>query len=72
VEAVAAFFRSAPDTLLLVPEDSFAAVEPALPPGFGVVGRTRPVFRPHDLLAVGRLEERAPRTATRTDEEPAR
>jgi 4-amino-4-deoxy-L-arabinose transferase-like glycosyltransferase len=72
VEAVAAFFRSAPDTLLLVPEDSFAAVEPALPPGYGVVSRTRPVFRQHDLLAIGRLDERAPRTATRPNEEAAR
>jgi len=72
VGAVAAFFRSAPDTLLLVPEDSFSAVEPALPPGYGIVSRTRPVFRPHDLLALGRLAERAPRTATLTDEEPAR
>ena len=72
VEAVAEFFRSASDPVLLVPEESFALVEPALPPGFGIVGRTRPVFRPHDLLAVGRLTENEPRTATLTNEEPRR
>jgi hypothetical protein len=72
VAAVAEFFRSAPDTLLLIPEDSYSAVESAVPPGFGIVGRTRPVFRPHDLLAVGRLTEGAPRTATLDDEEPRR
>ena len=41
-------------------------------PGFGIIGRTRPVFRPHDLLAVGRLTESTPRTATLNDEEPRR
>jgi len=30
------------------------------------------VFRPDDLLAVGRLNEGAPRTATLDDEEPRR
>jgi len=72
VAAVADFFRSAPDTLLLIPEDGFAAIESALPPDFGIVGRTRPAFRPHDLLAVGRLTETPPRTATLDDEEPRR
>ena len=71
-EAVAAFLRSAPETLLLVSADSFAAVEPALPAGYGIVSRTRPVFRQHDLLAVGRLPEGRPRTAAIVDEEPAR
>lgn len=71
-EAVAAFFRSAPETVLLVPEDCFAQIAGALPPGYGVVARTRPVFRPHDLLAVGRLSEAPPRTAIRDDKEPAR
>lgn len=74
VGAVTAFLRSAPETVLLVPEEHFAAVEPALPPDYGIVGRTRPVFRPHDLLAVGRRTgtDAAPRTATRVDQEPAR
>jgi 4-amino-4-deoxy-L-arabinose transferase-like glycosyltransferase len=72
VEAVKEFFRSAADPVLLVPEESFALVEPALPPGFGIIARTRPVFRPHDLLAVGRLTENGPRTATLDNEEPRR
>jgi hypothetical protein len=60
---VAAFLRSAPDALLLLPERQMDAVRESLPPGHGVVARTRPVFRQEDVVAVGRLSPAAPRTA---------
>jgi 4-amino-4-deoxy-L-arabinose transferase-like glycosyltransferase len=60
---VAAFLRSAPDALLLLPERQMDAVRGSLPAGHGVVARTRPVFRQEDVVAVGRLSPAAPRTA---------
>jgi 4-amino-4-deoxy-L-arabinose transferase-like glycosyltransferase len=53
--------ESGSDAVLLVLEPRFAEIEPLLPRGTGVIGRTRPVFRRHDLLAIGRAD--APRTA---------
>ena len=67
-DAVAAerFLGSSPDAVLLVPDHQLDRVQPLLPPGFGEVGRTRPMFRDFDLIAVGRLPS-ADRTA-RSDE----
>ena len=53
------------DAVLLVPEDHYPHVAGSLPTGFGIVGRIRPAFRGHDVLAVGALPDApAERTAT--------
>ena len=49
------FLASNPGAVLLVPDHQLDRVQPLLPPGFGEVGRTRPMFRDFDLIAVGRL-----------------
>jgi len=54
-EAAAAFLASGPDAVLLVPEQKFSLLEPRLPPGHGIVARTRPLFRTHDVVAIGRI-----------------
>ena len=54
---VANFLRSGPDAVLLVSEDRLPDVEPSLPAGFGIVDRVRPVFRQHDVVAIGRQTE---------------
>ncbi|MFM9011206.1 MAG: ArnT family glycosyltransferase [Planctomycetota bacterium] len=51
--SVAAFLRSGPDAVLLVPEDEDASIRARRPSGCGERARTRPVFRRHDVLAVG-------------------
>jgi 4-amino-4-deoxy-L-arabinose transferase-like glycosyltransferase len=53
--AAAEFLASGPDAVLLVPADRIAAVETVLPPGYGEVGRTRPMFRAEDVIAIGRV-----------------
>jgi len=60
---VAAFLASAADAVLLLPERQLDAVRGSLPPGYEVVGRTRPVFRGEDVVAVGRTPRAEPRTA---------
>ena len=60
--AAARFLGSGPDAVLLVTADRLAAVEAVLPPGFGEVGRTRPMFRDEDVVAIGRVAP-ADRTA---------
>jgi 4-amino-4-deoxy-L-arabinose transferase-like glycosyltransferase len=67
-EAARRFLASGPDTVLLVPAHHMNRIEPVLPAGFGEIGRTRPMFRDWDLVAVGRLP--ANRTAVRTGAEP--
>ena len=71
LDAVAAFLAAGPDAVLLVPEQHFAAIESRLPPGVGIVNRTRPVFRSYDIVAVGHRIPTAVRTAA-VDEEPNR
>lgn len=61
-EAAARFLASGPDAILLVPADKLAGLEAALPAGCGEVGRTRPMFRDEDVVAVGRIAP-ADRTA---------
>ena len=53
--AAAEFLASGPDAVLLVPDQKLGLIEPHLPPGYGIVGRVRPVFRPHDVVAIGRV-----------------
>jgi len=53
--AAAEFLASGPDAVLLVPDQKLGLIEPHLPPGYGIVGRVRPVFRPHDVVAIGRM-----------------
>jgi hypothetical protein len=62
VASATAFLASGPDAILLVPEQKFSMLEAELPAGYGVVGRTRPLFRPHDVVAIGRIPP-ADRTA---------
>jgi 4-amino-4-deoxy-L-arabinose transferase-like glycosyltransferase len=61
-DAAARFLASGPDAVLLVPADRLAGLEAALPPGFGEVGRSRPMFRTADVVAIGRVAP-ADRTA---------
>jgi len=61
-DAAARFLGSGPDAVLLVTADRLAAVEAVLPPGYGELGRTRPMFRAEDVVAIGRIAP-ADRTA---------
>jgi 4-amino-4-deoxy-L-arabinose transferase-like glycosyltransferase len=67
-EAVARFLASGLDTVLLVPAPRLERIEAVLPAGYGEVGRTRPMFRNHDLVAVGMLPDE--RTAARPSKQP--
>jgi 4-amino-4-deoxy-L-arabinose transferase-like glycosyltransferase len=49
------FLTASPEAVLLVPDHRLARIQPLLPPGFGEIGRTRPMFRDFDLIAVGRV-----------------
>ncbi len=60
--AAAKFLASGPDAVLLVPADKLARVEAVLPAGYGEVGRSRPMFRDEDVVAIGRVAP-ADRTA---------
>ena len=61
-DAAAKFLASGPDAVLLVPADKLARVEAVLPAGYGEVGRSRPMFRAEDVVAIGRVAP-ADRTA---------
>jgi 4-amino-4-deoxy-L-arabinose transferase-like glycosyltransferase len=61
-EAAARFLASGSEAVLLVPADTLGRIEAVLPAGFGEVGRTRPMFREHDIVAIGRTAP-AERTA---------
>jgi len=61
-DAAARFLASGPDAVLLVPADRLARVEAVLPAGYGELGRTRPMFRADDVVAIGRVAP-ADRTA---------
>lgn len=60
---VSRFLHSGPDALLLIPEQHVGEIAPVLPAGYGIVARTRPLFRDHDVVAVGLSEDGGPRTA---------
>lgn len=62
----AAFLRDDADAVLLVPERKLSAVAAALPAGHRVVGRIRPLFDRHDLLAITAAPERQADTSTPT------
>lgn len=62
VEAAARFLASGPDAVLLVSADRLDDVQAALPPGISELGRARPMFREHDVVALGRTPP-ADRTA---------
>ncbi|NBV44591.1 MAG: hypothetical protein EBR86_02850 [Planctomycetia bacterium] len=66
--AAAAFLRSGPDAVLIVPADRLTTLEPWLPPRTGVVGRGRPLFKDQDFLLVGTQ----PDSATTIGTTPAR
>ena len=62
-DAAIAFLASGPDAVVLVREDNLPELEAALPPGVGVLGRARPLFRDHDFLLVGTRTAAAADTA---------
>lgn len=49
------FLTANPEAILLVPDHHLNRIEPILPEGFGEVGRTRPMFREFDLVAIGQV-----------------
>ena len=53
--AAARFLATGPDAVLLVPAAKLPAVEAVLPAGYGELGRTRPMFRAEDVVAIGRV-----------------
>ncbi len=55
VDNAVTFLASSPDAVLLVPEQKVGLLEKSLPPGHGIIGRTRPLFRPHDVVAIGKV-----------------
>ncbi len=55
VDDAVAFLSSSPDAVLLIPEQKLRLIESRLPAGHGIIGRTRPLFRPHDVVAIGRV-----------------
>jgi hypothetical protein len=61
---VSRFLKSGPDALLLIPEQHYGEIAPVLPAGYGVVARTRPLFRDHDVVAVGLQQDGGERTAS--------
>ena len=61
---VSRFLHSGPDALLLIPEQHYGEIASVLPPGYGIVARTRPLFRDHDVVAVGQEAHGGPRTAS--------
>lgn len=64
-ESVGGFLHSGRDAVLLLPEAHYAHVAGSLPEGFGIVGRIRPAFRSHDVIAIGAVADApAARTAT--------
>lgn len=63
LESACSFLRSGADAVLLVPEHEYASIRDRLPPGCGERSRTRPVFRSHDVIAVGAVGTDDMRTA---------
>jgi 4-amino-4-deoxy-L-arabinose transferase-like glycosyltransferase len=55
VDNAMVFLASSPDAVLLVPEPKVKLLEKSLPPGHGIIGRARPLFRPHDVVAIGKV-----------------
>jgi hypothetical protein len=51
----ATFLQTGADAILLLPADRYDEIAATLPAGWGVLGRTRPIFRKHDVLAIGAL-----------------
>jgi 4-amino-4-deoxy-L-arabinose transferase-like glycosyltransferase len=63
IDNAAAFLASDPSAVLLVPAPYLEELAPHLPPGYGEVARTRPVFRRHDVVAIGLTRDTEARTA---------
>jgi len=52
-DAAVAFLASGPDAVVLVRADNLPDLTASLPPGVGVIGRARPLFREHEFFLVG-------------------
>jgi hypothetical protein len=63
-EAAAAFLESGSDAIVIVPAHRFDMLAESLPEGYGIVGRSRPLFRRHDFLLIGRRPGPATHTAS--------
>ncbi len=53
-DAAVAFLESGSDAVVIVPAHRFDTLAESLPEGYGIVGRSRPLFRRHDFLIIGR------------------
>ena len=56
-EAATEFLESGPDAIVIVPAHRYDTLAESLPEGYGIVGRSRPLFRRHDFLLIGRRPE---------------
>jgi 4-amino-4-deoxy-L-arabinose transferase-like glycosyltransferase len=63
-DGAAAFLESGSDAVVIVPAHRFDVLAESLPEGYGIVGRSRPLFRNHDFLLIGRRPGPAARTAS--------
>lgn len=63
-DRAARFLQSGTEAILLVPEDRYDEIAAALPAGYGILARTRPIFRRHDVLAIGALPADGPAART--------
>ena len=66
----ARFVHTGDDAVLLVPEHRLAELAAGLPEGWAVVGRVRPLFRRHDVLAIARTAADPAAAAARTAATP--
>jgi 4-amino-4-deoxy-L-arabinose transferase-like glycosyltransferase len=53
-DGASAFLESGSDAVVIVPAHRFDVLAESLPEGYGIVGRSRPLFRNHDFLLIGR------------------
>jgi hypothetical protein len=63
-DGAAAFLESGSDAVVIVPAHRFDTLAKSLPEGYGIVGRSRPLFRRHDFLIIGRRPGPAAYTAS--------
>jgi len=62
-DSALADLASGDDRILLVTAEAYDVLESRLPPGAGIVGRTRPLFKDGDFLLLGKIAPSTPRQA---------
>lgn len=65
-DAAVAFLESGPDAVVIVPAQRFDTLAESLPEGYGIIGHSRPLFRKHDFLLIGRQPGPVDHTASET------